>query len=99
MHKDRFEREPSIIIDTNHANSGKKFSDQSRIAMEVMFSMKESEAIRRSVKGLMIESYIVEGAQSIGENVYGKSITDPCLGWDDSERLVFDLAEHFSNLL
>jgi 3-deoxy-7-phosphoheptulonate synthase len=67
--------------------------------MEVMFSMKESEAIRRSVKGLMIESYIVEGAQSIGENVYGKSITDPCLGWDDSERLVFDLAEHFSNLL
>jgi len=85
---------PAIIVDTNHANSNKKFYEQPRIAKEVMKSRQQSKTIRNKVKGLMIESYLVEGAQKISENVYGKSITDPCLGWEDSERLIRDLAEY-----
>lgn len=84
---------PAIIVDTNHANSCKKFSEQPRIAREVMRSRWDSRTLRNKVKGLMIESYLVEGSQKISENVYGKSITDPCIGWEDSERLVKDLAE------
>jgi 3-deoxy-7-phosphoheptulonate synthase len=84
---------PGIIVDTNHANSNKKFNEQPRIAKEVMRSRKDSRTLRQKVKGLMIESYLIEGSQKISENVYGKSITDPCLGWDDSERLVRDLVE------
>ena len=84
---------PSIIVDTNHANSNKMFHDQPRIAKEVMLSRSGSKTLRSKVKGLMIESYLVEGSQKVGENIYGKSITDACLGWDDSERLVRDLAE------
>ena len=85
---------PAIIVDTNHANSNKKFAEQPRIAKEVMRSRQNSKTLRNNVKGLMIESYLVEGTQKISENIYGKSITDPCLGWDDSERLIRDLAEH-----
>jgi 3-deoxy-7-phosphoheptulonate synthase len=85
---------PAIIVDTNHANSNKKFSEQPRIAKEVMRSRQNSRTLRDKVKGLMIESYLVEGTQKISENIYGKSITDPCLGWEDSERLVRDLAEY-----
>ena len=84
---------PSIIVDTNHANSNKMFHDQPRIAKEVMRSRAGSKTLRNKVKGLMIESYLVEGSQKVGENIHGKSITDPCLGWEDSERLVRDLAE------
>jgi 3-deoxy-7-phosphoheptulonate synthase len=84
---------PSIIVDTNHANSNKMFHEQPRIAKEVMRSRAGSKTLRSKVKGLMIESYLVEGSQKVGENIHGKSITDPCLGWDDSERLVRDLAE------
>jgi 3-deoxy-7-phosphoheptulonate synthase len=84
---------PGIIVDTNHANSNKKFNQQSRIAKEVMRSRMDSRTLRQKVKGLMIESYLIEGAQKISEKAYGKSITDPCLGWDDSERLVRDLVE------
>ncbi len=84
---------PSIIVDTNHANSNKMFNDQPRIAKEVMLSRSGSKTLRSKVKGLMIESYLVEGSQKVGENIHGKSITDACLGWDDSERLVRDLAE------
>ncbi len=84
---------PGIIVDTNHANSSKKFGMQPRIAKEVMRSRNESKRLRKKVKGLMIESYLVEGAQKISENVFGKSITDPCLGWDATERLVRDLVE------
>ncbi len=84
---------PAIIVDTNHANSTKKFQEQPRIAREVMRSRRDSRTLRNKVKGLMIESYLVEGSQKISENVYGKSITDPCLGWEDSERLVRDLVE------
>lgn len=85
---------PAIIVDTNHANSNKKFAEQPRIAKEVMRSRQHSKTIKNKVKGLMIESYLIEGTQKISENIYGKSITDPCLGWEDSERLVKDLAEY-----
>jgi 3-deoxy-7-phosphoheptulonate synthase len=84
---------PGIIIDTNHNNSGKKFERQPKIAMETMYNRNYDSKIKKHVKGLMIESYIVEGRQNIGDNVYGKSITDPCLGWADSERLIYDIAE------
>jgi 3-deoxy-7-phosphoheptulonate synthase len=84
---------PAIVVDTNHANSNKKYNDQPRIAKEIMKSRQDSRTLKDKVKGLMIESYLVEGAQKISENVYGKSITDPCLGWECSERLVRDLAE------
>ena len=84
---------PAAIIDTNHSNSGKKYKEQIRIAKEVLHSRRHSEEIHKLVKGLMIESYIVEGAQSIGDGVYGKSITDPCLGWDDTKRLIYDIAD------
>jgi len=84
---------PAIIVDTNHANSHKKFIEQPRIAKEVMISRQHSKILRNKVVGLMIESYLAEGSQKISENIYGKSITDPCLGWEDSERLVKVLAE------
>lgn len=83
----------SVIVDTNHNNSGKKYLEQIRIAHEVMDSRRYSEDIRRMVKGLMIESYIEDGTQKIGEGIYGKSITDPCLGWAKSEKLIYDIAE------
>ncbi len=84
---------PSAIVDTNHSNSGKKCTEQVRIAKEVVTSRNQNTDIKRLVKGLMIESYIEEGAQGIGEHVWGKSITDPCLGWEKTERLILDLAE------
>ena len=83
---------PAVIVDTNHANSGKKYLEQIRIAKDVVYSMSKNSDIKRLVKGLMIESYIEDGAQKIGEHVYGKSITDPCLGWEKTERLILDLA-------
>lgn len=86
-------RNPALIVDTNHANSGKQYLEQIRIAKEILHSMRHSEDIRKLVKGLMIESYIVDGCQKIGESIYGKSITDPCLGWEKSERLVLDIAD------
>ena len=84
---------PATIIDANHSNSGKKFKEQIRIAKEVMHNRQLSSDIRSLVKGLMIESYIEEGNQSIGDHIYGKSITDPCLGWEDSKQLIYDIAE------
>lgn len=84
---------PALIVDTNHSNSGKQYNEQIRISKEVLHSMRHSNDISKLVKGLMIESYIEDGAQKIGENIYGKSITDPCLGWDKTERLVLDIAE------
>ena len=84
---------PACIVDTNHSNSGKKYLEQIRIAKDVLHSRRMSEDIRKLVKGLMIESYIEDGAQKIGEGVYGKSITDPCLGWEKSERLILELAD------
>ncbi len=84
---------PAVIVDTNHSNSNKKYFEQIRIAKDVLHSMRHSDDIRKLVKGLMIESYIEDGAQKIGEGVYGKSITDPCLGWDKTEKLIYDLAD------
>ena len=85
---------PAVIIDTNHANSGKKYAEQPRIAKEVLDSCRYSNEVRSLVKGFMIESYIEDGCQKIGpDEVYGKSITDPCLGWEKTERLIYDLAE------
>ena len=84
---------PGVIVDTNHANSGKRFEEQIRIAKEVLHSTRHSTDIRRLVKGLMIESYLEDGCQKPGDGVYGKSITDPCLGWAKTERLVLDLAD------
>ena len=84
---------PACIIDTNHSNSGKNYKEQIRIAKEVMHNRLICPEIKTLVKGLMIESYIEEGSQKIGEHVYGKSITDPCLGWEDSEKLIYTIAE------
>ncbi len=84
---------PAAIIDANHNNSGKRFEQQPRIVKEVMHSRKVNPDIHELVKGVMIESYIEDGAQKIGEGIYGKSITDPCLGWEKSERLLYELAE------
>ena len=84
---------PGVIIDTNHANSGKNPFEQARIAKDVMHSARHDGYIKKLVKGFMIESYIEDGAQKIGECIYGKSITDPCLGWEKSEKLIYDLAE------
>ena len=84
---------PAVIIDTNHSNSGKQWLEQIRISKDIMHSCKVSNDIHKLVKGLMIESYIEDGAQKIGEGVYGKSITDPCLGWDKTEKLIYELAE------
>ena len=84
---------PALIVDTNHANSGKKYLEQIRICKEVLHSCALSPEIKSFFKGFMIESYIEDGTQKIGENIYGKSITDPCLGWEKTERLIFELAE------
>lgn len=84
---------PSVIVDTNHNNSGKKYLEQIRIAKDVVHSRRESDEIKHLVKGLMIESYLEDGAQGVGEHIFGKSITDPCLGWEKTERLIFDLAD------
>ncbi len=82
-----------VIVDTNHSNSGKQYLEQIRICKEVLHSCRHSDNIKSLVKGLMIESYIEDGCQKIGDGVYGKSITDPCLGWGKTERLVLDMAD------
>ena len=84
---------PSVIVDTNHNNSGKKYLEQVRIAKDIVHSRNQNGDIKRLVKGLMIESYLEDGAQSTSEHVFGKSITDPCLGWEKTERLILDIAE------
>lgn len=84
---------PSVIVDTNHNNSGKKYLEQIRIAKDIVHSRNQNSDIKRLVKGLMIESYLEDGAQSVGEHVFGKSITDPCLGWEKTEKLIYDIAD------
>ena len=83
----------ALIVDANHANSNKQYLEQIRICKEVLHSCRHSEDIKKLVKGFMIESYIEDGCQKIGEGVYGKSITDPCLGWEKSEKLILDIAD------
>ena len=93
LYKERDIKNPAAIIDANHNNSGKQFKEQIRIVKEVLHSRNHNQHIKELVKGVMIESYIEEGSQKIGEGIYGKSITDPCLGWNDTERLILDIAE------
>ena len=84
---------PAVIVDTNHSNSNKNPFEQQRIVMDVLNSCRHSERINKLVKGFMIESYIEDGAQKIGEGIYGKSITDPCLGWEKTEKLIYEIAD------
>lgn len=84
---------PAAVVDVNHSNSGKKFKEQIRIVKEVLHNRQVCADIRKMVKGVMIESYLEEGCQKIGEHVYGRSITDPCLGWEDSRKLIYTIAE------
>ena len=84
---------PGVVVDTNHANSGKKWAEQVRIAKEILHSTRHNKDICKLVKGLMIESYIEDGCQKAEEGIYGKSITDPCLGWEKTERLILDIAD------
>ena len=94
MYEKRDLQNPAVIIDANHSTSGKKFEQQIRIVKEVLHSRLISSDIQKLVKGVMIESYLVEGSQKIGPNhIYGKSITDPCLGWEDTEKLLYTIAE------
>lgn len=93
-HYEQFELKfPSVIIDTNHCNSGKNPFEQPRIIHEVMQNRTYNDKIRKIVKGFMVESYIEDGSQPVNENVYGKSITDPCLGWKKTEILIRELAD------
>lgn len=85
---------PGVIVDCNHANSGKNYDEEPRIAKEVLGFCRANSSINKFVKGLMIESYIEDGSQMIGQGIYGKSITDPCLGWEKTERLLFEIAEY-----
>ena len=95
MYGERNLKFPATIVDANHANSDKQFKEQIRIVKEVLHSRSLSTDIQKLVKGVMIESYLVEGNQKIGcqPHVYGQSITDPCLGWEDSENLLYEIAE------
>ena len=93
LYNERDLKNPACIIDANHSNSNKKYMEQIRIVKEVLHSRRHSDDIRNFVKGVMIESYIEPGNQKVGEHIYGKSITDPCLGWEDSERLLYEIAE------
>lgn len=85
---------PATIVDANHANSNKLYSEQPRIVKEVLHSRKVNADIANLVKGVMIESYIESGSQKVGDHIYGKSITDACLGWDDTERLIYNIADN-----
>lgn len=84
---------PAVIVDCNHSNSGKKYEEQIRIAKEVLHSMRHNSQIDSLVKGLMIESYLVDGNQPVDGGVYGKSITDACIGWEKTEKLILEIAE------
>lgn len=86
-------RNPGLILDCNHSNSGKKYLEQIRIAKEVLHSCRYNPEIRKLVKGFMIESYLVDGCQPVNGDVYGQSITDPCLGWEKTEKLIYEMAD------
>ncbi len=93
MYEEKGLQNMACIVDTNHSNSGKQYLEQIRIANEVLHSRRHSSEVRSMVKGFMIESYLEDGAQKIGEGVFGKSITDPCLGWEKTEDLIYQIAE------
>lgn len=93
LYMERSLQNPAVIVDANHSNSNKQYREQIRIVKEVLHSRRHSEDLKQFIRGVMIESYIEEGCQKIGEGTYGKSITDPCLGWEDSRRLILEIAE------
>lgn len=93
LYQERELLNPACIVDANHSNSNKRYSEQVRIVKEVLHSRRHSAEIHDFIKGVMVESYLVPGSQKIGEHIYGKSITDPCLGWEESEQLIYDIAE------
>ena len=94
MYRQRDLKNPAAIVDANHSNSNKQFREQIRIVSEVLHSRRYNTELKQLIKGVMIESYLEEGCQKIDEHrIYGKSITDPCLGWDDTERLIYKIAE------
>jgi 3-deoxy-7-phosphoheptulonate synthase len=86
-------KNPAAIIDANHSNSNKKFNEQPRIVSEVLHSRHMNKDLEKMIKGVMVESYLVEGTQKLSEGTYGKSITDPCLGWEDTEKLLYTIAD------
>ncbi len=88
-------KNPGVIIDVNHSNSGKNPFEQPRIIMDVLNSAKHNSDIKKLLKGFMVESYIEDGNQKVGEGIYGKSITDACLGWEKTERLLYEIAENY----
>lgn len=94
MYNERDLQNPATIVDANHANSNKLYSEQPRIIKEILHSRKVNSDLAKLVKGVMIESYIESGSQKIDEHIYGKSITDPCLGWSESERLIYTIADN-----
>ncbi len=93
MYEERDIENPACLVDSNHSNSDKNYSEQIRIVNEVLHNREISPAIRGLVKGVMVESYIEPGCQKIGEHTYGKSITDPCLGWEETEQLIYNIAD------
>lgn len=93
LYRERGLKNPACLVDANHSNSNKQYHQQIRIVKEVLHSRRLSEDIKNFVKGVMIESYLEPGCQKVGEHIYGKSITDPCLGWEDSERLLYEMAD------
>lgn len=93
LYSERDLKNPACIIDANHSNSNKLYGEQVRIVKEVLHSRRYSADVRKFVKGVMVESYLEPGSQKIGEHIYGKSITDPCLGWPESEQLVYEIAD------
>ncbi len=93
MYEDMDLKNHAAIIDSNHSNSNKQYEQQIRIVKEIMHNRRISPEIHKLVKGVMIESYIEPGCQKVGEHIYGKSITDPCLGWKESEELIYHIAE------
>lgn len=94
MYDKRDLQNPAVIVDANHANSNKLFSEQPRIVREILHSRSVNPDIAKLVKGVMIESYIEPGSQKVSEHIYGKSITDACLGWAESEKLIYTIADH-----
>jgi 3-deoxy-7-phosphoheptulonate synthase len=93
LYTERRLHNPAIIVDTNHANSGKLYAEQPRIALEILQSRDYNPALAKMVRGLMVESFLVEGSQSPEGTVFGQSITDPCLGWEATERLLYAIAD------
>ncbi len=95
IYREKDLKNPAAIVDANHSNSNKKYKEQIRIVSEVLYSRNYNPDLKKLIKGVMIESYLEEGNQSINSNrIYGKSITDPCLGWEDTEKLLYKIAEN-----